>query len=206
MLLVGLTGGIGSGKSTVARLLAARGCRVIDADRVARAVVEPGRPALDEVVAAFGTDVLAPDGTLDRSGLAARVFHDKERRHVLERITHPRIAAGIAEEVAAIVADPSAPADTIVVVDHPLLVETGQMGRFDEVIVVTASEATRLERLTAQRGLDAVDVRARIAAQTDDATRREAATILIDNDGAPIELEAQVVRVHDRLVETARRH
>jgi dephospho-CoA kinase len=133
------------------------------------------------------------------------VFGDEERRRLLERITHPRIAAEIAREVAELGADPEASADTIVVVDHPLLVETGQTGRFDEVVVVTASESTRLERLTAQRGITDDDARARMAAQADDAARREVATIVIDNDGAPIELEAQVVRVHDRLVETVRR-
>ena len=187
MLRIGLTGGIGSGKSTVAALLAERGARVVDADRVAREVVEPGTPGLAAVVAEFGTGVLAPDGALDRAALAAIVFGDPAARARLDGIVHPLVRARAAELVAA------APADAVVVQDVPLLVETGQAGSYDLVIVVEADPATRVARL-AGRGLSADDARARMASQATDEERRAVADVVLRNDGDRAALAAQVDR------------
>ncbi len=187
MLRIGLTGGIGSGKSTVAGLLAARGARIVDADRIAREVVEPGTPGLDAVVAAFGSDVLAPDGALDRPALAAVVFADPDARRRLDGIVHPLVRARAAELVAA------APPDAVVVQDVPLLVETGQAGSYDLVLVVEADLDTRVRRLVG-RGLSEDDARARIAAQATDEQRRAAADVVLDNSGTVGDLEAQVER------------
>lgn len=201
MYLIGLTGGIGSGKSTVAARLAAHGCDVIDADAVAREVVEPGEPALEEIAERFGRDVITPEGTLDRARLAARAFVDDASRAQLERITHPRIAARIAEWIASLAG--SVPDGRLVVVDHPLLVETGQHRRFDAVVVVLADEELRLERLVEERGLGEDDVRARFRAQASDAQRRAVATHVIENDGTRAELDAAVDALYDELVVAA---
>ncbi len=187
MLRIGLTGGIGSGKSTVAGLLAARGARIVDADRIAREVVEPGTPGLDAVVAAFGAGVLTPEGALDRPALAAVVFADPEARRRLDGIVHPLVRARAAELVAA------APLDAVVVQDVPLLVETGQGASYDLVLVVQADLATRVRRLVG-RGLSEDDARARIAAQATDEQRRAVADVVLDNSGTVEELEAQVDR------------
>ncbi len=187
MLRIGLTGGIGSGKSTVAGLLAARGARIVDADRIAREVVEPGTPGLDAVVAAFGAGVLTPEGALDRPALAAVVFADPEARRRLDGIVHPLVRARAAELVAA------APPDAVVVQDVPLLVETGQGASYDLVLVVQADLATRVRRLVG-RGLSEDDARARIAAQATDEQRRAVADVVLDNSGTVEELEAQVDR------------
>jgi dephospho-CoA kinase len=187
VLRIGLTGGIGSGKSTVAGLLAARGAQVVDADRIAREVVEPGTPGLAAVVAAFGHGVLTSDGALDRPALAAVVFADPDARRRLDGIVHPLVRARAAELVAA------APPDAVVVQDVPLLVETGQAGSYDLVLVVQADLATRVRRLVA-RGLSEEDARARIAAQATDEQRRAVADVVLDNSGTVEELEAQVER------------
>ncbi len=187
MLRIGLTGGIGSGKSTVAGLLAARGARIVDADRIAREVVEPGTPGLDAVVAAFGAGVLTPEGALDRPALAAVVFADPDARRRLDGIVHPLVRARAAELVAA------APPDAVVVQDVPLLVETGQGASYDLVLVVQADLATRVRRLVG-RGLSEDDARARIAAQATDEQRRAVADVVLDNSGTVEELEAQVDR------------
>jgi dephospho-CoA kinase len=187
MLRMGLTGGIGSGKSTVAGLLAARGARVVDADRIAREVVEPGTPGLAAVVEAFGPQVLTPEGALDRPALAAIVFADPAARARLDGIVHPLVRARAAELVAA------APPDAVVVQDVPLLVETGQAGAYDLVLVVEGDLETRVRRLV-QRGLGAEDARARIAAQATDEQRRAVADVVLDNSGTREELEAQVER------------
>ncbi len=201
MHLVGLTGGIGSGKSTVAARLVQLGADLVDADVVAREVVEDGQPALAELVERFGTRILHDDGTLDRAGLAEVAFTDPRARTDLDAITHPRIATRIAEHLAAL-ADPpdgsSPPA--LAVVDHPLLIETGQTGHFDAVVVVLADAAERERRLVDLRGLPAEDVRARLRAQTDDATRRRAATHVLVNDGDLDELRAQVDGLYDQLL------
>ncbi|MGY1642799.1 dephospho-CoA kinase [Geodermatophilus sp. SYSU D00703] len=185
MLRIGLTGGIGSGKSTVAGLLAARGARIVDADRIAREVVAPGSAGLAAVAEAFGPEVLTADGALDRPALAAVVFADPQARARLDGIVHPLVRARAAELVA------EAPADAVVVQDVPLLVETGQAASYDLVLVVQADRETRVRRLV-QRGLGAEDARARIAAQATDEQRRAVADVVLDNSGTPEELEAQV--------------
>jgi dephospho-CoA kinase len=187
VLRIGLTGGIGSGKSTVSALLAAHGAVVIDSDRIAREVVEPGTPGLAAVARAFGDGVLAPDGSLDRPALAAVVFADPEARRRLDGIVHPLVRARAAELAAAV------PPDAVVVHDVPLLVESGQAGGYDLVLVVEADLETRVVRLVA-RGLTEDDARARIAAQATDAQRRAVADVVLDNGGTPEELAAQVDR------------
>jgi dephospho-CoA kinase len=187
VLRIGLTGGIGSGKSTVAGLLAAHGAVVIDADRIAREVVEPGTPGLAAVVAAFGSGVLADDGSLDRPALAAVVFADPAARNRLDGIVHPLVRSRATEQTAA------APPDAVVVHDVPLLAETGQGSSYDLVLVVEADLETRVARLV-QRGLPEDDARARIAVQASDEQRRAIADVVLDNSGSPADLEAQVDR------------
>jgi dephospho-CoA kinase len=182
---VGLTGGIGSGKSEVARLLAAHGAVVIDADQLAREVVEPGTPGLAQVVAAFGADVLGPDGRLDRKALAARVFSDGAALARLNAIVHPLVAERGAELVA------EAPVEAVVVHDVPLLVENGLEDAYDLVVVVDAPEEARLARLAA-RGLTDEDARARMAAQAPREERLAAADYLVVNDGDLVDLRVRV--------------
>ncbi|TFV75447.1 dephospho-CoA kinase [Blastococcus sp. CT_GayMR19] len=196
MLRIGLTGGIGSGKSTVSALLAERGAVVIDADRIAREVVEPGTPGLAAVVEAFGEQVLTADGSLDRPGLAAVVFADPAARKRLDGIVHPLVRARSAELAAA------TPEDAVVVHDVPLLVESGQTGSYDLVLVVQADLETRVQRLV-RRGLGEADARARIAAQADDEQRRAVADVVVDNSGTEAELAAQVDRFWAERVEPA---
>ncbi|MFZ2504198.1 MAG: dephospho-CoA kinase [Nocardioides sp.] len=193
---VGLTGGIGAGKSSVASLLRELGAYVIDADAVARDVVEPGQPALAEIATAFGAEVLGPDGRLDRGALASVVFSDPARLRELEAITHPRIAARVAElaEVA--------PPGVLVVYDHPLLVETGQAGDFDALIVVDVPVETQVRRLVEQRGMTEVDARARIGAQASRAQRLALATYVIDNTGTQEDLRRRATEVFSLLVST----
>ncbi len=190
MLLVGLTGGIGAGKSTVADLLAERGAVIVDADEVARAVVEPGQRALAKLVDRFGAGILDADGRLDRSALAKLAFVDDESRRDLEAITHPAINEEFGRRVAA------APSDAVVVLDVPLLVESPQARErgYQTVIVVEAPRDVRLARLEA-RGVDRADAEARMAAQTGDDERRKIATYVIDNAGARAALERQVDEV-----------
>jgi dephospho-CoA kinase len=175
-LRVGLTGGIGSGKSTVAGLLAEHGAYVIDADVLARTVLEPGTPGLAEVVTRFGPRLVQPDGTLDRAALARVVFADPAAREALNAIVHPRVAALSQELMAA------AGPDRVVIYDVPLLAEVGRADEFDAVVVVTAPEETRLARLV-QRGLDPDDARRRIGAQASDEQRAAIAWHIVDNDG-----------------------
>ncbi|GAA3048582.1 dephospho-CoA kinase [Actinokineospora globicatena] len=185
MLRVGLTGGIGSGKSTVAARLAEHGAVVVDADRVARAVVEPGTPGLAAIAEEFGPGVIT-DGALDRPRLAGIVFTDDAARQRLNAIVHPLVRARTAELVAA------APPDSIVVQDVPLLVENGMGALYHLVIVVDAPVETRIRRLVDHRGLAESDARARIAAQADDDARRAAADIWLSNAGTPDETRAAV--------------
>ena len=179
MYLVGLTGGIGSGKSTVAARLAEHGVPVVDADQVAREIVEPGEPALDDLVTHFGERILDPDGRLDRAGLAAIAFVDEEQRAALNAITHPRIGERIAARLQQLDED----GVEIAVLDHPLLLEGDPTGRVDTIVVVLAPEDVRVRRLVEQRGLDEDDVRARMRAQVSDEVRRKVADHVIDNDG-----------------------
>lgn len=195
VLRVGLTGGIGAGKSEVARRLAGHGAVVVDADRLAREVVAPGTDGLAEVVARFGRRVLTADGGLDRAALAAVVFDDEAARRDLEAIIHPRVRARTAALVAA------APSDAVVVNDVPLLVEAGLADTYHLVLVVMAAEPVRVARLVADRGMSEAQALARIRAQADDAARAAAADVLVRNEGTLAELHARVDEVwRDRLV------
>ena len=193
--MVGLTGGIGAGKSAVAARLAERGAVIIDADRLAREVVAAGTDGLAEVVAAFGADVLGPDGGLDRPALGRRVFGDDEARRRLEAIIHPRVRARTAE------LSHAAPGDAIVVNDVPLLVEARLAPTYHLVVVVLAAEETRIRRLAETRGMTREQAAARIGAQAGDDRRRQVADVVLDNDAGLDELCAGVDRLwRDRLV------
>ncbi len=195
MLRVGLTGGIAAGKSTVSGRLAERGAVLIDSDRIAREVLEPGTEGLAEVVAEFGAEVLTADGALDRPALARRVFGDERARAALNAIVHPRVGARAAELVA------QAPADAVLVHDVPLLVENGMETGFHLVVVVHAEAGERVRRLVEQRGMAERDARARIDAQADDEQRRAAADVWLDNSGEPGAVLPAVDRLwSDRLV------
>jgi dephospho-CoA kinase len=199
MLLVGLTGGIGSGKSTVAGMLRARGAVVLSADAFARDAVAAGTTGFARAVALFGPEVVTPDGELDRAEVARRVFADDELRAALERIVHPEVRRLTAEGVAR-----EAGSDRVVVVDSPLLIETGAHRDFPVVVVVSASAPTQIARLVA-RGMDEADARARMAAQMPLEERAAAADILLDNEGTEAELESQVDRLWADLSERAAR-
>ncbi len=187
MLLVGLTGGIGAGKSTVARLLAERGAVVIDADDLARQAVARGTAAFDQVVATFGPAMLAADGDIDRGRLGTLVFAEPERRRALEAIIHPEVARRFVEAV-----EPHRETDHVVVYSVPLLVERGLADTFDVVVVVVADAETRVERVVRDRTLEPEEVRRRIAAQASDADRAVVADVLLDNGGDLEHLEPQV--------------
>lgn len=192
MLKVGLTGGIGSGKSAVARLLAEHGAPIIDADALAREVVAPGTPGLAEIVAAFGDEVLLPDGSLDRPALGRIVFADPEQRRRLEKITHPLIGEETFRRMEAYADHP------VVVHDVPLLAEGRMEGLYDCVIVVEAPREIRLERLE-QRGLPRTEAEGRMATQATDEQRRAIATYVIDNGGTLGDLRRQVDQVWTKL-------
>jgi dephospho-CoA kinase len=192
VLVVGLTGGIGSGKSEVARRLAALGAVVIDADAIAREVVEPGSPGLRAVVAEFGPGVLAPDGSLDRDEVAALVFADEDNRRRLNAIVHPLIGALMIERTAAAgEVDPHA----VVVNDVPLLVEGGLSDRYDVVVVVDVDPPTQLRRLVEQRGMTEADARARMAVQATREQRLAVADLVVDNTGDLDDLDRSVRQV-----------
>lgn len=194
---IALTGAIGSGKSTVARLMAERGAVVVDADAIAREIVEPGQPALEEIVKSFGSVVVTPEGRLDRAALAQIVFADHDALQRLNAITHPRIAARSAELLAA------APQDTVVVYDMPLLVEQGPdaLVGWDAVVVVDAPADLRLERLIS-RGMESADARRRMDAQASREERLAIATHVLDNSGSEPELKARVDALWDGLIES----
>jgi dephospho-CoA kinase len=201
VLLVGLTGGIGSGKSEVTRRFAERGAVIVDADVVAREVVAPGTPGLAAVVEAFGPDMLSADGSLDRDRLAAEVFTDDAKRARLNAIVHPLVGQRTGELVlAAAAADPGA----IVVNDVPLLVEAGRADAYDVVVVVAASPDQQLQRLVTQRGMTEADARARIAAQAPLAAKLAVADIVVDNNGDLDELAGQVDAAWQELCRRAR--
>lgn len=187
MLLVGLTGGLASGKSTVARLLAERGAVVIDADDLARHAVAPGTPGLERVVEAFGKEVLADDGSLDRRALAALVFDHEDKRVTLEGIVHPEVFRLLHEELAG-----HRETDAVVVFDAPLIMETGFDEACDVVVVVTAPVEERMARAERDRGMDEREARARISAQIPEADRIERADVVIENGGTVHELRDRV--------------
>lgn len=196
MLKVGLTGGIGAGKSEVSRLLVGYGAVLIDADRIAREVVAPGTPGLAAVVEAFGEDVLGADGALDRPKLGSIVFADPEKLAVLNEIVHPLVGRR-SRELEAAAAD-----DSVVIHDVPLLAENALAALYDLVIVVDASPETQLDRLVRLRGMTEDDARARMAAQATREKRLAIADIVIDND---VPLETLERRVRDVWAELARR-
>ncbi|MBK5289217.1 MAG: dephospho-CoA kinase [Acidimicrobiia bacterium] len=187
MLLVGLTGGIGAGKSTVAALLASHGAVILDADQVARDVVEPDQPAFHALVKEFGPEIVGADGRLDRAVVAAKAFATPEGKAALDAITHPAIHAEFGKRMT------EAPSDAIVVMDVPLLVESGNAAErgYEVVIVVEAPEHLRLDRLE-DRGLERSDAESRMRAQATDEQRREVATHLIDNGADHADLQVQV--------------
>ncbi|MEU5132220.1 dephospho-CoA kinase [Streptomyces californicus] len=197
MLKVGLTGGIGAGKSEVSRLLVERGAVLIDSDRIAREVVEPGTPGLAAVVEEFGPDILTAEGTLDRPALGALVFADDQRRAALNAIVHPLVGARAAE------LERAAPEDAVVVHDVPLLTENGLAPFYDLVVVVDASAETQLDRLVTLRGMMESDARARMSAQATREERRAVADLVVDNDGTHEALVEQVDAVWDELVRRA---
>jgi dephospho-CoA kinase len=190
MRLIGLTGSIGTGKSTVDRMLMAHGAALVDADRLAREVVEPGTPGLAEVVAEFGEGVLLADGSLDRTALGALVFADADRRERLNRITHPRVAQLMQERIAAALAS-DAP---LVVVDIPLLFETGRQSLFEGVLLVWAPPDVQLRRLVERDGWTEAEAAQRIAAQMPAGEKRALATWVIDNSGSEEATQEQVDR------------
>jgi dephospho-CoA kinase len=196
VVMIGLTGGIGSGKSTVAGLLAERGAIVIDADLIARQVVEPGSPVLEKLVERFGADILDASGRLDRARLAERAFVDEESKLALEGITHPAIGEEFLRQVAA------APEDAVVVHDVPLLVESKNPAQYKAVIVVEAPKSVRLARLES-RGIPVADAERRMAQQATDEARRAVATWLVDNSGDLAALRAKIDALWPDLVKFA---
>jgi dephospho-CoA kinase len=188
VIRLGLTGGIGSGKSTVSRLLAELGAVVVDADLVAREVVEPGTPGLAAVVEAFGEGVLQPDGTLDREALGKVVFGDDAARRRLSGILHPLIGARSAE----LWAQAEAAGAAVLVHDVPLLVESGLEGMYDEVLVVDVAPEVQLDRLVRLRRMNRADAEQRLAVQATREVRLASATKVLHNDGTVEDLQAQV--------------
>jgi dephospho-CoA kinase len=187
---------VASGKSTVAAILTSLGAVVVDADLLAREVVEPGTPGLDAVVAEFGPQVLAADGRLDRPALGAVVFADASARRRLEALLHPLIRARAAEIEA------SAPAGALVVHDIPLLAETGQASDFDAVVVVDVPTQAQVDRMVRDRGMTPEDARARVAAQADRESRLAVATYVVENTGTREDLRDRVAEVFSMLVST----
>jgi dephospho-CoA kinase len=195
VLLVGLTGGIGSGKSTVAAMLAEHGAVIVDADVLAREVIEPGTPGFDRVVERFGPDVVTPDGSLDRVALASKVFADERARLDLEGIVHPEVFRRLAETAAE-----HRDTDAVVVFDAPLIVEAGHASAFDVMILVTAPTEERIRRVLASRpDMTEEKVRERIAAQLSDGEKAAVSQHVIENAGTLQDLQAAVDAVWGEL-------
>jgi len=190
MKTVGLTGGIACGKSTVAALLRARGVPVLDADQASRQVMAPGSPALAEIAARFGADLIGPDGALDRKALGARIVGDPAARRALEAITHPRIYAALEAGIAALAAQGHA----VGVIEAALMVETGSYRRYDALLVVRASPDVQVRRLMSREGMAEAQARAWLAAQMPVDDKAKLATAVIDNDGEPDALAAATAR------------
>ena len=196
--VIGLTGGIASGKSTVGRMLEDLGAAVVDADQLAREVVEPGTPGLQEVVAAFGRDVLDGEGRLARGRLGERIFADPGERRRLERILHPRIAELARQRLAAV-------RGRLAVYQAPLIFETGREGEFQGVLLVDCDPELQLARLRVRDRLEEADARARLAAQLPAAERRRRATWVVDNSGSLDDTRAQLLRLWERELAALRR-
>lgn len=202
MLKVGLTGGITSGKTTVAELFAARGCRVVHADQIAHELMTPGQPAYEEIVREFGPEVLEPSGTLNRQRLAEIVFADQARREQLNRIVHPRVITEIEKELARLAeVDPRA----IVVVEAALLVESGYYRQLDKLLVTWCRPEQQLERLREKTGLSRAQAEQRLAAQLSAEEKRRYADYEIDCSGSLEATEEQVEKVHNELLRLGNR-
>ena len=187
VMLIGLTGGIGAGKSTVAQLFEERGVPIVDADAIARDVVTPGEPALAELVEHFGDSILGADGELNRGKLAEVAFADAESHEALNAIMHPAISAETSKRIDALRGEHS-----VIVHDVPLLVEAGLAGNYDLTVLVDTPAQIRLQRLTELRGMDPEDAKKRIAAQATDEQRRAACDVALDNSGDIEHLRAQL--------------
>jgi dephospho-CoA kinase len=196
-LLVGLTGSIATGKSTVSAMFRSLGCVVLDADVLAREVVEPGEPALAQIVEEFGREVLQPDGTLDRKKLGASVFGDAARRKRLEQITHPAIRDRFLRHLAELEARGF---DGIVLWDAPVMIETGGHRAMEKLVVVATDPATQQARLQARDGIDAVEAARKIGSQMPVAEKAKLADYVIDNAGDRAVTEARVREVHAALL------
>jgi dephospho-CoA kinase len=199
MLLVGLTGGMGAGKSTVARMLESRGAVVIDADVLARQALLPGTPGYTKVTELFGPDIIGADGDIDREALAQRVFADDEARVALESITHPEVFRLLSESL-----EDYRDTDRIVVFDAPLIVETGFASACDAVVVVTAPEDAQVARVVKARGMAEEAARARLRAQASTSEKERVADFVIPNEGSIEELESAVDGLWNELTEAAR--
>jgi len=195
VMLVGLTGGIGAGKSTVAQLFEERGVPIVDADAIARDVVKPGEPALAELVEHFGDSILGADGELNRGKLAEVAFADAESHEALNAIMHPAISAETAKRIDALRGDHS-----VIVHDVPLLVEAGLAGNYDLTVLVDTPAQIRLQRLTELRGMDSEDAKKRIAAQATDEQRRAVCDVALDNSGDIEHLRAQFEQMWERFI------
>lgn len=196
MQLIGLTGGIASGKSVVAARLAEHGAVVVDADRIAREVVEPGTPALSRIAEEFGGEVIASDGSLDRQALGALIFASPEKREALNAITHPAVGIRSKELFrAAAAADP----DAIVVYDVPLLVDAGRTDEFDLIVVVNASTETRIARMMQLRGMTRDEAMHRINSQATNTERLAIADVVIDSNGTLEQTREQADALWEKL-------
>ena len=196
MRVIGLTGGIASGKSTAARTLTELGARVVDADAIAREIVAPGQPALAEIVRAFGREMLLPDGTLDRKRLGAVIFADADKRRALNAITHPRIAMETQARLGRL-REEGVP---VAVYEAALLVENRVHEALDGLIVVVCDEAAQLARLMGRDGYSEADARARIAAQASVAEKVKAATWVVDTSGPLTDTKRQLARVWEEIL------
>ena len=195
VMLIGLTGGIGAGKSTVAQLFEERGVPIVDADAIARDVVKPGKPALAELVEHFGDSILGAGGELNRGKLAEVAFADAESNEALNAIMHPAISAETAKRIDALRGDHS-----VIVHDVPLLVEAGLAGNYDLTVLVDTPAQIRLQRLTELRGMDSEDAKKRIAAQATDEQRRAVCDVALDNSGDIEHLRAQFEQMWERFI------